>query len=162
MSTPIRRLPGFAIALLALALSASLAFAGQPAGSFRGLSTSPRHVSWSAPTTAGSDALDAGTDTDTQTDEADNGGDPSTDGSDPSGAAADPTSDTTDNCATDPTNLTPEELAALGHGSIVCWAAHQTSWDTTLYRNHGAFVSHWAHSGKGTDASTKTHGKSGH
>ena len=41
----------------------------------------------------------------------------------------------------------------MTHGSIVCWAAQQTSWDTTLYRNHGAFVSHWAKTGHhGADA----------
>ena len=34
----------------------------------------------------------------------------------------------------------------MNHGSIVCWAAHQTSWDG--YKNHGAFVSHWAHQAK--------------
>lgn len=52
-----------------------------------------------------------------------------------------------DHCATDPTNLSDTELAAMNHGSIVCWAAHQTSWDG--YDNKGAFVSHWAHAGKG-------------
>ena len=51
-----------------------------------------------------------------------------------------------DHCATDPTKLSVDELAAMNHGSIVCWAAHQTSWDG--YANHGAFVSHWAHQGK--------------
>ena len=30
-----------------------------------------------------------------------------------------------ENCSTDPTTLTEEELAELKHGSIVCWAAHQ-------------------------------------
>lgn len=52
-----------------------------------------------------------------------------------------------DHCATDPSNLSVDDLAAMNHGSIVCWAAHQTSWDG--YANHGAFVSHWAHAGKG-------------
>jgi len=51
-----------------------------------------------------------------------------------------------DHCATDPTGLSDEQLAAMNHGSIVCWAAHQTSWPG--YDNHGAFVSHWAHAGK--------------
>jgi len=51
-----------------------------------------------------------------------------------------------DHCATDPTNLSVDALAAMNHGSIVCWAAHQTSW--AGYANHGAFVSHWAHQGK--------------
>ena len=59
-----------------------------------------------------------------------------------------------DHCATDPTNLSVDDLAAMNHGSIVCWAAHQTSWDG--YANHGAFVSHWAHQGK----DKANHGKS--
>jgi hypothetical protein len=64
-----------------------------------------------------------------------------------------------DHCATDPSNLDDTELAAMNHGSIVCWAAHQATWPT-IYANHGAFVSHWAHQGK-DNASQKdaTHGK---
>ena len=52
------------------------------------------------------------------------------------------TSESSDHCATDPTTLTPEELAAMNHGAIVCWAAHQPTPDG--YANHGAWVSHWA------------------
>ena len=62
-----------------------------------------------------------------------------------------------DNCATDPTGLTSDQLAAMSHGSIVCWAAHQDTpegWD-----NHGAWVSHWAHMNKGSDASSSNKGK---
>lgn len=70
------------------------------------------------------------------------------------------TSDGGDHCATNPTGLSDSDLAAMNHGSIVCWAAHQASWPT-IYANHGAFVSHWAHEGK-TNGSQKdaTHGKS--
>ncbi|HYN70005.1 MAG TPA: hypothetical protein VEX41_07335 [Candidatus Eisenbacteria bacterium] len=60
-----------------------------------------------------------------------------------------------DHCATDPTGLSESALAAMNHGSIVCWAAHQTSWPS-IYANHGAFVSHWAHAGK----DSTSHGKS--
>jgi hypothetical protein len=64
-----------------------------------------------------------------------------------------------DHCATDPTNLSVDELAAMNHGSIVCWAAHQTSWPG--YDNHGAFVAHWAHQGKNNASQNgATHGKS--
>ena len=62
-----------------------------------------------------------------------------------------------DHCATDPTKLSVDELAALNHGSIVCWAAHQTSWPG--FDNHGAFVSHWAHQGKNSANLNATHGK---
>jgi hypothetical protein len=58
-----------------------------------------------------------------------------------------------DNCATDPTGLTSDQLAAMSNGSIVCWAAHQDTpegWD-----NHGAWVSHWAHMNKGKGHSPK-------
>ena len=47
-----------------------------------------------------------------------------------------------DNCATDPTGLTDEALAALRHGSVVCWAAHQETPEG--YANHGEWVSEWA------------------
>ena len=52
-----------------------------------------------------------------------------------------------EHCATDPTLLTPEDLAAMNHGSIVCWAAQQTEWPE-WFSNHGAFVRCWAHQGK--------------
>jgi hypothetical protein len=70
--------------------------------------------------------------------------------------------------------LTPDELDLLKHGSIVCWAAHQTEWPE-WFANHGAHVKCWAHSGKaeapsctedptvevpaaGEDAAAKSHG----
>ena len=59
-----------------------------------------------------------------------------------------------DNCATDPTTLTEDQLALLKHGSIVCWAAHQTEWPE-WFSNHGSFVSCWAHQGK-ADATSCT------
>jgi hypothetical protein len=155
VTTAIHRLSGFAIALLALALSASLAFAGQPAGSVKGPSSSARHADRTAPVQAESDTEGADEDVDAETDsDADAGTDETVETDETDGESA-------DNCLTDPTALTEEELAAMTHGSIVCWAAHQTSWDTTLYKNHGAFVSHWAKTGKGgADASLKQHGKS--
>ena len=63
--------------------------------------------------------------------------------------------DAGDNCATDPTGLTAEELAAMTHGSIVCWAAHQTEWPD-WFANHGAFVRCWAHQGKADAARAPT------
>ena len=57
---------------------------------------------------------------------------------------------TNDNCTTDPTNLIGAQLAALTHGSIVCWAAHQPT--PAGYANHGAWVSHWAKQNAGHGA----------
>jgi hypothetical protein len=51
-----------------------------------------------------------------------------------------------ENCATDPSSLSDEELAALRHGQIVCWAAFQETPDG--YDSHGAWVAEWARSGK--------------
>ena len=31
----------------------------------------------------------------------------------------------------------------MNHGSIVCWAAHQTEWPAE-FKNHGAWVRSWA------------------
>jgi hypothetical protein len=59
-----------------------------------------------------------------------------------------------DHCTTDPSEFTPEELADMNHGSIVCWAAHQTEWPE-WFANHGPFVKCWAHTGK-ADATSCT------
>lgn len=56
-----------------------------------------------------------------------------------------------DHCATDPRTVEGEELAALSHGAIVCWAAHQAA--PAGYRNHGAWVSEWAKQNKGHETS---------
>lgn len=145
------RLKGALIAIVALALSASLAFGAQaPVGG------------WSA----------AGTFSDNETTE--NAGDEDTGEDENTDENTDETTDenvgdTGDNCLTDPTTATPEELAALTHGQIVCWAAHQTEWPE-WFSNHGKFVSCWAHQGKAdapscteapvAGATTTTHGKS--
>jgi hypothetical protein len=127
----ILRVRGVLIAVAALALSASLAFGAQPAGSW-GLSNAASHAGKTVPVkaveqgTATDETTDGTTDQTTQTTDA---------------------STTGDNCATDPSALTAEELAAMKHGSIVCWAAHQTTWPV-WFSNHGAFVSCWAHTGK--------------
>ena len=130
----IHRLRGFAIAVVALALSASLAFGAQPTSS--GLANAALHAGKTVPVqaqdeeTSGDENTDESTDTSTEADAA-------------------------DNCATDPSALTAEELAAMRHGSIVCWAAQQTQWPD-WFANHGAFVKCWAHQGKSADAPSCT------
>ena len=131
----IHRLRGFAIAFVALALSASLAFGAQPTTT--GLANAATHAGKTVPVLTGDETTEETTDETTdETPESD-------------------TSDGSDNCTTDPSTLTPEQLAATRHGSIVCWAAQQTTWPE-WFANHGAFVSCWAHQGKKADAPSCT------
>jgi len=126
-------LRGLLIAFVALALSAGLAFGAQPDASATGLANAAAHAGKTVPVETVDETTDESTDETSQDTES---------------------SDAGTNCTTDPTTLTPEELAALKHGSIVCWAAHQTQWPE-WFANHGAFVKCWAHQGK-TDAPSCT------
>jgi hypothetical protein len=140
-------LRGLVIAFVALALSAGLAFGAQPDASGPGLANAAVHAGKTVPVEAADETTDESTDEDSQESE------------DSSEAGA--------NCTTDPTALTPEEVAAMKHGSVVCWAAHQTEWPE-WFANHGAFVKCWAHQGKAdapscttapaADAATTSHG----
>lgn len=125
MNAILRRFKGLFIALVALAISASLTFGAQAPAAGYALGSS-----YQAGTTEVNGDEDANEPEDTETDE-----------------TTDEESDSADNCLTDPTGLTEEELAAMSHGSIVCWAAHQTEWPA-WFANHGKFVSCWAHQGK--------------
>lgn len=145
MKDIIRRFRGLLIAVVALALSASLTFGAQAPAAGYALGSS-----FQAGTTEVNGDEDADEQEDTEKDE-----------------TTDESSDSADNCLTDPTTLTEEELAAMSHGSIVCWAAQQTEWPE-WFANHGKFVSCWAHQGKpdapscteapAADATTTTHG----
>ena len=139
MTHRLLRIKGVFIALIALALSASLAFGAQPpaAASF-GLENAASHAGKTVPV-AGTDPVTAG---DEETDEEPVDEEEETLEDEESEEAG-------DNCLTDPTGLTEEELAAMKHGSIVCWAAHQELPEG--YANHGAWVSEWAHAGKVSD-----------
>jgi hypothetical protein len=156
VKTILLHLRGVLIAAVALALSAGLAFAAHPPAASFGLNTASTHASGDE-ASGGSDEdaeVDESANEDVEGDEVDETTDEAA-GQDETAAAA------VDNCLTDPTALTPEELAALNHGSIVCWAAHQTTWPEE-FANHGAWVSSWAHTAKGTEAvnakaTTKTH-----
>ena len=141
MTNLVRRLRPVLIGLIALILTAGVVLAARPAAS-------AVHPSAASHASRGADvANDDG-------DEA-----PDEDGSETE--AADENGGTGgDNCATDPGTLTPEELAATRHGSIVCWAAHQETPEG--YRNHGAFVSEWAKKNHGADSSQlASHGSNG-
>lgn len=129
-----QRLRGVLIAFAALALSAGLAFGAQPDTSLSGLANASAHAGKTVPVKAGQqdESIDEETteDTDEDVDE-----------------ELEEDAEGGDNCATDPTALTPEQLDLVKHGSIVCWAAHQKEWPE-WFANHGAFVKCWAHTGK--------------
>ncbi|HEY8239627.1 MAG TPA: hypothetical protein VIF63_09345 [Candidatus Limnocylindrales bacterium] len=133
------RLRSVLIALVGLAMSASLTFGAQPpAAASWGLANASSHAGKTVPVADG-DVETAG---DEETGEEEIGEETGEETGEEEG-----TEDAGDHCLTDPTGLTEEELAAVNHGSIVCWAAHQTTWPEE-FRNHGAFVSSWAHAGK--------------
>ena len=131
MTNLIRHFRGPLIAIVALTMSAGLAYAAHPAADRQNNGVTQANSSETAEPDA-SEGPDA------------------SESPDASEAAG-------DNCATDPTGLTADQLAAMSHGSIVCWAAQQDTpqgWD-----NHGAWVSHWAHLNKGSAASSTSKGK---
>lgn len=135
MNGILHHLRGALVAVVALALSASLAFGAEAPG---GYAAAGSYAGMSDPVAASGDVENAEDEDDEESEEDAEGG---------------------DNCLTDPRTLTAEELAAMSHGSIVCWAAHQETPEG--YANHGAWVREWAHFGKGDDAAdaAKTHGK---
>ena len=129
MSISVRRIRGILLALGILTLSATVVFAGQPAGKAAsgaaGRAIAAQHSGTTVPT-----ARDEGTDTDTDT-ETDTAKDPASDGN---------------TCAIDLTQDV-SALSAYSHGEIVCSAAHAATPDG--YANHGAWVRHWATWGTG-------------
>jgi hypothetical protein len=130
---------------MALALSASLVFAGQPAGG--GLANASSQSGKTVPVKAANDGVSSDETTETET-------------TTETDTQTDTPSDSTNNCNVDLTQ-DPAVLATLNHGSVVCTAAHMGAQDG--FANHGAFVSHWAHLGTAKfNASSTTHGKSGH
>jgi hypothetical protein len=129
----LHRLRHALIAVAALALSAGLAFGAQPDAASWGLSNAADQAGKTVPVEAQSDEdteTVEDTEEDTETDE-------DTESSEDAG----------ENCSTDPTTLDPADLDTMRHGSIVCWAAHQTEWPE-WFANHGSFVRCWAHHGK--------------
>jgi hypothetical protein len=141
-------------AVTILALSAGLAFGAAPAASW-GLANAASHAGKTVPVAGAGDTLEedetesdeeSDTDEDSDTEEADE--EEETESEDET------TEEDGANCATDPTVATEEELAELNHGSIVCWAAHQTEWPE-WFENHGQWVRCWAHHGK-ADATSCT------
>ena len=144
MTHQLLRIKGLFIALIALALSASLAFGAQPpeAASF-GLQNAASHAGKTVPVEGTDPATTEDEDTDEEPAEEEEEGD------EEEALEDEESEEAGDNCLTDPTGLTEDELAEMNHGSIVCWAAHQATPEG--YENHGAWVSEWARAGKGGD-----------
>jgi hypothetical protein len=136
-----QHLRGILIAVAALALSAGLAFGAQPDGSW-GLTNASAQAGKTVPVEAGQ------VDTDEEVvDDSDDLEDEDTEAEDGDEDVEEDAAGGGENCSTDPTDLSPEDLAELKHGSIVCWAAHQKDWPE-WFTKHGDFVKCWAHHGK--------------
>ena len=125
VTTTVTRLRPLLIGLVILLFTAGIAFAGKPSTPAAGLSVASEASDKVVPVKA-----------------------------EPAEEPGDEETETThegagENCATDPTELTDEELAAMRHGSVVCWAAHQDTPEG--YDNHGAWVSEWARKNHGQE-----------
>ncbi|MEW5991956.1 MAG: hypothetical protein AB1736_11515 [Chloroflexota bacterium] len=134
MTATLMRLRPLFIGLIALLFTAGIAFAGKPSTPADGLAVAAEHSGKTVPVAVQSDEQDEDEDED-ETPEAE---DEETE-----------TEETGENCATDPTGLSPEDLEQVRHGSVVCWAAHQETPEG--YANHGAWVSEWAKKNRGHD-----------
>ncbi len=139
------------IAIVALALSAGLAFGATPPAAEPGLANAAAHAGKTVPVANGLEDLGEDEEVDEDVDEEE---DVDQEEDVEEDVEAEDDASGGENCATDPSALTEEELSAMKHGSIVCWAAHQAEWPE-WFSNHGAFVRCWAHQGK-ADATSCT------
>jgi cytoskeletal protein RodZ len=145
VSNAYRHLRSLLIAIVALTMSAGLASAAHPAADRHSNTVSNANTTETSESDESTETSESETETSDET---------STETSDETSTetSTETSSDSAgDNCTTDPTGLSVDELAALSHGSIVCWAAQQATpdgWD-----NHGAWVSSWARMNHGADAS---------
>lgn len=128
MTLVLTRLRPLLIGLVVLMFTAGIAFAGKPSTPANGLSVASEASGKTVP--VGAQAEDE--DLDEEAPEAEEQVEAEEAG---------------DNCAIDPTGLTDEALAALRHGSVVCWIAHQETREG--YANHGEWVSEWARKNHG-------------
>jgi hypothetical protein len=144
VTSALRRLRPLLISVVALILTAGIAFAAKPSTPAPGLTVATQASGKTVPVVSEGD----------QNTETDQSTETSTDAS--TDTSTDPAANG-DHCATDPRTATPDQLAAMNHGAIVCWAAHQAT--PAGFANHGAWVSSWAKQNHGADkpASTGTH-----
>jgi hypothetical protein len=131
VTATLARIRPLLIGLVVLMFTAGIAFAGKPSTPANGLSVASEASGKTVPVAAQADEED-------EEDETTEAEDEETE-----------SEEAGDNCATDPTGLTPEELAEVRHGSVVCWAAHQETPEG--YSNHGEWMSEWAKKNRGHD-----------
>ncbi|MBI2763612.1 MAG: hypothetical protein HYX54_07685 [Chloroflexi bacterium] len=147
-----RRLRPLLMGVVALLLTAGLALAARPVGLGSGRSTGTEASGKTVPTVVTDQTTDADSaseaEEDATTDES-----VETAKTSEKDQTTDATSDSADHCLVDPTTATAEALAALNHGAVVCWAAHQVT--PAGYANHGAFVSEWARKNDGANPRAK-------
>ena len=151
MSSAIHRLRPLLISLIVLILTAGIAFAGKPSTPADGLAVASEASGKTVPVQAWQGDEDGPEDVDTE--------EAKTDENEDADALDEDAGDGGDHCATDPTKASVEELAALNHGAIVCWAAHQATPDE--YQNHGAWVSEWARQNHGAEDAAARSGDNG-
>ena len=133
MTVALTRLRPLLIGLVVLMFTAGIAFAGKPSTPADGLSVASEASGKTVPVRAQAEEDE---DLDEEAPEAEEEEEVETE-------------EAGDNCATDPTGLTPEQLADVRHGSVVCWAAHQETPDG--YANKGEWMSEWARKNRGHD-----------
>lgn len=133
MTEILTRLRPLVISLVVLVLTAGIAFAGKPSTPANGLTVASDASGKTVPVRAQADEEE-----ETENEE-----------EAPEAEEAVESEEAGDNCATDPTGLTAEQLAEVRHGSVVCWAAHQETPEG--YANHGEWVSEWARKNRGHD-----------
>ncbi|HEX4897653.1 MAG TPA: hypothetical protein VFV53_04770 [Candidatus Limnocylindrales bacterium] len=134
MTIVLTRLRPLLIGLVVLLFTAGIAFAGKPSTPADGLTVASEASGKTVPVRAQAEEdEDLDEEVDEEAPEAEE--------------QAESEEEAGDNCATDPTGLTDEALAALRHGSVVCWAAHQETPEG--YANHGEWVSEWARKNHG-------------
>ena len=153
MNSLLRHLRPILISVTVLILTAGIAFAAKPSNPGNGHAGD--HPVTTVSETTESETTETETETETETDTSTTTTDTT---SDTTTTTTTELSETSGNCSVDPTTATPEVLAGLTHGQIVCWAAHQPTPDG--YRNHGAWVSQWAkgNHGAGHSAAVKPKG----
>lgn len=124
MNSALRHLRPLLISFAVLILTAGIAFAAKPSTPAAGLSVAT-HASGTTVQAATESAENAESDT--------------------KDAASG------NHCSASPIGLTAAQVVATTHGAIVCWAAHQPT--PAGYKNHGAWVSHWAKQNAGSSTS---------
>lgn len=157
MSTLFKHIRLVLIACTALALSAGLVFGATPPAASSGLSNAAAHAGKTVPVVVEDETAggDESAEEQNETETAEETTEETTEETSESESETEDVQDAEDastNCTVDPTAATPEDLAAMNHGAVVCWAAQQTEWPE-WFANHGAFVRCWAHQGKADAAS---------